>query len=157
MEHENQPREGLYRDSKKCLVSSPRRQENPQRVGVSQLTGAFKKIPSLARKEPASQHGDPDSGPLDRQTDRQKAICRSEKNSRSRIGEAQVTLGNGPSLSRCPSGPSSRDQLCGKWADMPGSRRMPSPSPEHVLLLKLIHHTLKQIPGVGELEPFSVD
>lgn len=34
---------------------------------------------------------------------------------------------------------------------------VPSPSPEHVFLLKLIHHTLKKIPGVGELEPFSVD
>lgn len=34
---------------------------------------------------------------------------------------------------------------------------VPSPSPEHVLLLKLIHHTLKQIPGIGELESFSVD
>lgn len=34
---------------------------------------------------------------------------------------------------------------------------VPSPSPERVLLLKLIHHTLKQIPGVGELESFSMD
>lgn len=72
--------------------------------------------------------------------------------------EAQVTLGE---LGCAP---------LALWAETgsTGSRRqpqtcqavgeaVPAPSPEHVLLLKLIHHTLKQIPGVGELEPFSVD
>lgn len=42
--------------------------------------------------------------------------------------------------------------------DMSGSRRRRALTiPKRVLLLKLIHHTLKQIPGVGELESFSVD
>ena len=76
--------------------------------------------------------------------------------------EAQVILrklGFGPSLpfwsSRLRA--ALRQAGCSHRCARQREELVPSPSQMRVFLLKLIYHMLKQIPGVGELESFSVD
>lgn len=149
------PGEGFHGGALKCQVRLKELGADKNRMGrvnIFQMTSPSLRPPHAKNQVPSTE---PICGPPTGQTEGHLWII--EEWLLWGHVEAQVThgeLGFSPSLYL--------------WSCRPGLAlprsgcshkhvRQPSPSQKCVFLLKLIHHTLKQIPGVGELESFSVD